>query len=88
MMDISDGLSSEVFIYASSGVGVSIYEDKLPIDQQTFDRARDHHLDPTMCVNGGEDYELVFAIDLITKRSIIQCLRSLATSLLNQMVIT
>jgi len=66
MMDISDGLSSEVIhLCKQSGVGVSIYEDKLPIDQQTFDRARDHHLDPTMCaLNGGEDYELVFAIDL------------------------
>lgn len=66
MMDISDGLSSEVMhLCKSSKVGVSIYEDKLPIDQQTFDRARDNHLDPTMCaLNGGEDYELVFAIDL------------------------
>ena len=66
MMDISDGLSSEVMhLCKASKVGVSIYEDKLPIDQQTFDRARDHHLDPTMCaLNGGEDYELVFAIDL------------------------
>lgn len=66
MMDISDGLSSEVMhLCKASNVGVSIYEDKLPIDQQTFDRARDNHLDPTMCaLNGGEDYELVFAIDL------------------------
>ncbi len=66
MMDISDGLSSEVLhLCKSSNVGVSIYEDKLPIDQQTFARARDNHLDPTMCaLNGGEDYELVFAIDL------------------------
>jgi thiamine-monophosphate kinase len=66
MMDISDGLSSEVIhLCKQSAVGVSIYEDKLPIDQQTFDRARDNNLDPTMCaLNGGEDYELVFAIDL------------------------
>ena len=66
MMDISDGLSSEVIhLSKQSGVGVSIYEDKLPIDQQTFDRARDNNLDPTMCaLNGGEDYELVFAVDL------------------------
>lgn len=66
MMDISDGLSSEVIhICKQSKLGVNIYEDKLPIDQQTFDRARDNHLDPTMCaLNGGEDYELVFAIDL------------------------
>ena len=66
MMDISDGLSSEVMhLCKASKVGVSIYEDKLPIDQQTFDRARDNHLDPTTCaLNGGEDYELVFAVDL------------------------
>lgn len=66
MIDISDGLSSEVLhLCKQSKVGVSIYEDKLPIDQQTFDRARDNHLDPTMCaLNGGEDYELLFAIDL------------------------
>ena len=65
-MDISDGLSSEVMhLCKASKVGVSIYEDKLPIDQQTFDRARDNHLDPTTCaLNGGEDYELVFAVDL------------------------
>lgn len=66
MMDISDGLSSEVLhLCKASKVGVNLYEDKLPIDQQTFDRARDNHLDPTTCaLNGGEDYELVFAIDL------------------------
>lgn len=66
MMDVSDGLSSEVIhLCKQSAVGVSIFEDKLPIDQQTFDRARDNNLDPTMCaLNGGEDYELVFAIDL------------------------
>ncbi len=66
MIDISDGLSSEVLhLCKQSKLGVSVYEDKLPIDQQTFDRARDNHLDPTMCaLNGGEDYELLFALDL------------------------
>lgn len=66
MMDISDGLSSEVMhLCTASNLGIQIYEDKLPIDQQTFDRARENHLDPTTCaLNGGEDYELVFAIDL------------------------
>jgi thiamine-monophosphate kinase len=66
MIDISDGLSSEVFhLCKSSKLGVNIYEDKVPIDQQTFDRARDNHLDPTTCaLNGGEDYELLFALDL------------------------
>ena len=66
MIDISDGLSSEVLhLCKQSKLGVNVYEDKLPIDQQTFDRARDNHLDPTMCaLNGGEDYELLFALDL------------------------
>lgn len=66
MIDVSDGLASEVIhLCKGSKLGVSIHEDKIPIDQQTFDVAIEHHLDPTMCaMNGGEDYELLFAIDL------------------------
>lgn len=65
MMDISDGLASELFhICKASHVGVTIYEDKLPIDKQTFDTAVELNLDPITCVlNGGEDYELLFTID-------------------------
>jgi thiamine-monophosphate kinase len=65
MIDISDGLASELFhICKASDVGVSIYEDKLPIDKQTFDTAVELNLDPVTCVlNGGEDYELLFTID-------------------------
>jgi thiamine-monophosphate kinase len=65
MMDISDGLASEIFhICKASGVGALIYEDKLPIDKQTFDTAVELNLDPITCVmNGGEDYELLFTID-------------------------
>lgn len=65
MMDISDGLASEIFhICISSNVGATIYEDKLPIDKQTFDTAVELNLDPITCVlNGGEDYELLFTID-------------------------
>lgn len=65
MMDISDGLASELFhICKASQVGVTIYEDKLPIDKQTFDTAVELGLDPITCVlNGGEDYELLFTID-------------------------
>lgn len=65
MIDISDGLASELFhICKASGVGVTIYEDKLPIDKQTFDTAVELGLDPITCVlNGGEDYELLFTID-------------------------
>ncbi|GAB3646853.1 thiamine-phosphate kinase [Echinicola sediminis] len=64
MMDISDGLASELFhICKQSNVGVTIYEDKLPIDKQTYDTAVEFNLDPITCVlNGGEDYELLFTI--------------------------
>lgn len=64
MIDISDGLASEALHLASeSGLGVKIHEDKLPIDQQTFDVARDFNLDPTLCaLSGGEDYELLFTV--------------------------
>jgi thiamine-monophosphate kinase len=65
MIDISDGLASEIFhICKGSGVGATIYEDKLPIDKQTFDTAVELNLDPITCVlNGGEDYELLFTIN-------------------------
>lgn len=65
MMDISDGLASELFhICKASKTGVTIYEDKLPIDKQTYDTAVELNLDPITCVlNGGEDYELLFTID-------------------------
>ncbi|MCH7413606.1 thiamine-phosphate kinase [Belliella sp. R4-6] len=65
MLDISDGLASELFhICKASNVGVTIYEDKLPIDKQTYDTAVELGLDPITCVlNGGEDYELLFTID-------------------------
>ena len=66
MMDISDGLSSEILhLCAESNLGVDLYEDKIPVDPETFDKAREMNLDPTLCaLSGGEDYELLFAIDL------------------------
>jgi thiamine-monophosphate kinase len=64
MIDISDGLASEIMhICKNSGVGISIFEDKLPVDKQTYDTAGEFKIDPTTCVlNGGEDYELLFTI--------------------------
>jgi thiamine-monophosphate kinase len=64
MIDISDGLSSEILhICHQSGVGCDIYEDKIPIDPQTYSRAQEFGLDPTVCaLSGGEDYELLFTI--------------------------
>jgi thiamine-monophosphate kinase len=66
MIDISDGLSSEILhICTQSKVGVELYEEKLPIDPLTFDTAREFNLDPTLCVlSGGEDYELLFTVDI------------------------
>jgi thiamine-monophosphate kinase len=64
MIDLSDGLSSDLMhLCKQSEVGASVYEDKLPIDPQTYERAREFNLDPTVCaLNGGEDYELLFTI--------------------------
>lgn len=66
MIDISDGLASETLhICNQSETGCNIYEDKLPIDPTTYEKAREFHLDPTVCaLSGGEDYELLFTIDL------------------------
>jgi thiamine-monophosphate kinase len=65
MIDISDGLASELFhISKNSKVGVRIYEEKVPIDQLTFETAVEFKLDPITCaLNGGEDYELLFTVD-------------------------
>lgn len=64
MIDISDGLASEIIhISKQSELGCSIYEDKLPIDMTTISIAREFELDPTTCaLNGGEDYELLFTV--------------------------
>ena len=64
MIDVSDGLASELFhIVKNSGVGVRIYDDKIPIDQIAYETAIEFNLDPLTCaLNGGEDYELLFTI--------------------------
>ncbi|NMM48925.1 thiamine-phosphate kinase [Marinigracilibium pacificum] len=64
MIDISDGLASELFhIATQSGLGVQIYEDKLPIATKTYETAVEFNIDPnTAALNGGEDYELLFTI--------------------------
>ncbi len=64
MIDISDGLSSElIHICTKSGKGCNLYEEKIPIDPMTFETAREFNLDPTVCaLSGGEDYELLFTV--------------------------
>lgn len=64
MIDVSDGLSSELLhICKQSNVGCVIYEDKLPIAEESRQAAFGFQLDPTACaLSGGEDYELLFTI--------------------------
>lgn len=64
MIDISDGLASEIMhIATQSGLGVQIYEDKLPIEDLTFLAATEFNISPiTGAMNGGEDYQLLFTI--------------------------
>ncbi|MEY5069533.1 MAG: thiamine-phosphate kinase [Bacteroidota bacterium] len=64
MIDVSDGLASEIkHICEQSKKGCHIYEEKIPIDPMTYDTAREFGLDPTVCaLSGGEDYELLFTI--------------------------
>ena len=64
MIDISDGLASEVLHLSDrSKVGFRIYEEKIPIDELTISTADEFNLNPVMtALNGGEDYELLFTI--------------------------
>jgi thiamine-monophosphate kinase len=64
MIDVSDGLSSELLhICKQSNVGCVIHEEKIPIHDQTREMALEFKLDPTTCaLNGGEDYELLFTM--------------------------
>lgn len=64
MIDVSDGLSSElIHICTKSNKGCNIYEDKIPLDPMTYETAREFNLDPTVCaLSGGEDYELLFTV--------------------------
>ena len=66
MIDISDGLSSEIHhICKNSNVGCSIYEEKIVLDLQTRLMAEELNINPLVAaLNGGEDYELLFTIDI------------------------
>lgn len=66
MMDISDGLSSELMhICTQSHTGCRIYEERIPIDYQTAVMAEELNMNVTTCaLNGGEDYELLFTVPL------------------------
>jgi thiamine-monophosphate kinase len=64
MIDISDGLSSDILhICKQSNTGCILYEDKLPLDETAREFAYTLQLDPTACaLSGGEDYELLFTV--------------------------
>lgn len=66
MMDISDGLSSELMhICSQSNVGCRVYEEQIPIDYQTAVMAEEFNMNLTTCaMNGGEDYELLFTVPI------------------------
>ncbi len=66
MIDISDGLSSEIMhICTQSKVGCKIYEDKLPLDPQVISTSEEFNMDSTMiALSGGEDYELLFTVPI------------------------
>lgn len=66
MMDISDGLSSELMhICKQSGTGCRVYEEHIPLDYQTAVMAEEFNMNVSTCaLNGGEDYELLFTVPL------------------------
>lgn len=66
MIDISDGLSSELMhICKKSNLGCKIFQDKIPIDESTSQMAKEFNIEPLIAaLNGGEDYELLFTIDI------------------------
>ena len=66
MIDISDGLSSELMhICKQSGTGCRIYEERIPIDYQTAIMAEELNMNVTTCaLNGGEDFELLFTVPI------------------------
>lgn len=74
MMDVSDGLSSELLhICKASGVGCRVYEDRIPIDYQTAIMAEEFNMNlVTAAMNGGEDYELLFTVPLTDHEKVSQ----------------
>ncbi|GHV05282.1 thiamine-monophosphate kinase [Bacteroidia bacterium] len=72
MIDVSDGLSSELLhIAKESNVGIRLYEDRIPIDYQTAAQAEEFNMNlVTAALNGGEDYELLFTIPLAVHEAV------------------
>lgn len=74
MIDVSDGLASEVIhLCKSAGLSAVVYEEKIPIEKETFEAAAALNLSPTICaLNGGEDYELLFTIPVSEQHKLKQ----------------
>jgi len=74
MMDVSDGLSSELLhICKASGTGCRVYEERIPIDYQTAVMAEEMNMNlVTAAMNGGEDYELLFTVPLTDHEKVAQ----------------
>jgi thiamine-monophosphate kinase len=74
MIDVSDGLSSDLLhICSQSGMGCRIFQDKIPIDQETARAAEEMNIEPFIAaLNGGEDYELLFTVPLNMHDSILK----------------
>lgn len=74
MMDISDGLSSELMhICQQSNTGCRVYEERIPLDYQTAVMAEELNMNVTTCaLNGGEDYELLFTVPLTMNERVSQ----------------
>jgi thiamine-monophosphate kinase len=72
MIDISDGLSSEILhICKNSDVGCRIYKEKIPIDPEAIAMAAEFEMEPIICaLHGGEDYELLFTVPLVNYNKI------------------
>lgn len=66
MIDLSDGLNSDLFqLCEASNLGCNLYDEKIPIDAKTSMAAIDFNLDPiTAALNGGDDYELLFTVSV------------------------
>lgn len=85
MIDISDGLSSEVLhICKQSNAGCKLYSHKVPIDDNTIDACKELNMEPLICaLNGGEDYELLFTLpiqnfDIIAARNDVSIIGHIA----------
>ena len=65
MIDISDGLASEILhICKASGTGCQLYEEKIPLDPLTVKTSKEFQIVPSVAaLSGGEDYELLFTVD-------------------------